>query len=283
MKRFLFHISLCFLVLVVLNLIYSFVVDGNLRTYERKYFAVPDKVELLVLGDSHADGAWAANTDPDRYTFAYGSDNITDMRLKFEYVAANNHAGGRKVVVLPFDPQLISIYRESKHNNRMNRLINSPYLPMQVSYALPLFFDRNTELDVKLFLLRKAKTPDPGDNRDFTKAQARSRLKDQYPEPKASNLLLTEYQALIDAARDKNYSIIAVRYPVHPYYDSLINSFPNSINLKNKMDSLAMTNDLKLNDFSGAITDERYFRDQDHLNKEGSAAWIKRFNLLYPQ
>lgn len=281
MKKFLLRGIVCVLLLMVANFIYVLVVGGNLRSYEKKYLNHPKGIKLLILGDSHANRAWFSNTDSTRYNFAFGSDNITDMRYKFDYINRVNSEKGRKAVVLPFDAHLISIYRESKHNNTNNSIINDPYIPMKVIYNLPLIFDKNTELDFKRFFLRFRESENENNLYTFSKPHARSRLRDQFPEAKVSYKLIRKYQELINVIRENNYEIIAIKYSVHPYYDSLIRSSTAAIYLNSAMDSLASVNGLKPVDFSKNISNEKYYYDQDHLNRVGSEEFIRIFSELY--
>jgi hypothetical protein len=279
MKRFLLHILLCLFILVMINFIYIFLVGGNLRDYERRYLAMPKEVDVVVLGDSHARRAWSSSDDPRVFNFAFGSDNIKDMRFKFEYVVKNNTAAGKKIVVLPLDAQLISTYRDIKHNNRQNASINSG-LPLQLIYWFPLVFDGNTEFDVKMEVFRLFKPSNKAAS-SFSERSARQRLTEQFPEDAVSKLMLDEYQSLINDIRSSSYEIVAVRYPLHPFYDSLVDASPGGIYLQEQLDSVAAVNGLKMIDYSSRINDPKYFADQDHLNTEGSVLFIKDFTRHY--
>lgn len=282
MNKFLIRIGLMGFMLLAANFLYLFIVDGYLRKYERKYLALPDRVGLLILGDSHANRAWAADSSAGHYNFAYGSDNITDMLYKFKYVSVHNQERGPRAVVLSFDAHLISVYRELKHNNDANRIINKPPVSKYVPYYLPIVFDHNTALDTKLFFLNMGNEEETDDKiRKVTKSSIRGRVGAQFPEPTESKKLVAEYQELIDLIQREGYAVKAVRYPVHPYYDSLTRHNPNAIYLSHKMDSLASVNHLSITDFTRYIREEKYFLDQDHLNKSGSRIFIKLFNDLF--
>jgi hypothetical protein len=281
MNKFLRHILLGLGVLLVVNLLYVVVVGGNLRSYEKKYLDCPEQFRLLVLGDSHANRSWAGNTDAGRYNFAQGSDNITDMMMKLEYAIQHNKAEGKKAVVLPFEPHLVSVYREEKQNNTVNKTINSPYLNKHLVYWLPLFFDANTGFDTKRYVLQLGKKPADPEKDTFTKGRARSRAAAQFPDSTVSRKLLREYQALITRARQAGYDIIPVRYPVHPYYDSLVRSRPESAYLTTVVDSLAKANGLTVRDFTPELQDESWYVDQDHLNKKGAAVFMEKFAEVF--
>jgi hypothetical protein len=277
MNKFLRHLLLCLGILLLVNLVYIFVIGGNLRSYEEKYLDCPEEFRLLILGDSHSNRSWAANTDPQRFNFATGSDNVSDMRMKFEYAAARNEWKGEKAVVLPFEPHLLSVYRETKQNNAANRVITNPYLNKHLVYWLPLFFDQNTAFDTKRFFLTFGKKPGDPERDKFTRPHARSRAAAQFPDAIVSRTLLREYQELIDLAKSKGYTIIPVRYPVHPYYDSLIRVRPAAVYLTNVVDSLAAANNLHVQEFTAPLTSPEWYVDQDHLNKKGSAIFMDHF------
>jgi hypothetical protein len=282
MGKFLIRLLLLCVIILAANFLYLFVVDGYLRKYERKYLLLPKNIRVLVLGDSHANRAWAADSGATCYNFAYGSDNITDMLYKFNYASSHNQEHGKRTVVLPFDAHLISAYRELKHNNKANRIINDPPINKYVPYSLPLIFDPNTAIDVKLFfgnIGKEAEADDKVNNR--SKLSMRGRMRAQFPNLTESKKLLAEYQHLIDNIRKEGYEINAVRYPVHPYYDSLTRNNQNAIYFTLKMDSLARVNQLSVVDFTKYIREEKYFIDQDHLNKSGSRIFIKLFNDLF--
>jgi len=256
-------------------------VDGYLRGYMRKYFETPHKVKLLVLGDSHANAAWATSKDSAIYNFAHGSDNITDMSCKFSFLVARNKFKGRKAVVLPFDAHFISKYREQKNNNWINSLINNQYLPNYLVYSLPLLYDNTTEIDLKNYLFHRDRDKSNEVMR-LNKKVINARLKGQFPNPDKSIELLNRYQRLIDQIRRDGYEIIPIKYPVHPYYDSLVHNYIHSANLNKEMDSLALANGLKIIDFSEIVESEELFSDQDHLNRTGSKFFIQKFYELFP-
>ena len=280
MKKFLLHMLLCLAVLVLFNFAYIWVVGSHLRDYQSRYFTVPDKVRLLVLGDSHTGRAWATNKDPLCFSFAMGSDNITDMRMKFDYVDAHNHWEGEKVVVLPFEPHVLSIYRETKQNNTDNRTINNPYINEHITYWLPLFFDTQTSMDVKRFILKDVLRQGKKTVR-FSKRHARWRADGQFPDSTVSKTLIREYQDLIDHVQKRGYTIIPVRYPLHPYYDSLVRAKPTAAYLTQVIDSLATANRLQVYDMMSAFEDPTLYVDQDHLNEKGAAIFRQRFAERY--
>lgn len=280
MKKFLFHVLICVAALLMINVVYLFTVGGNLRNYERKYINLRTDLNALVLGDSHPNQAWAANEDPQLYNFANGSDNPVDMSWKLDYVIAHSDPKIDKQLILSFDPQLISKYREKMHNNAMNALINQPWMDKRIPYLLPLFFDKNTELDTKRFLLGVRDDEagaDDGLIRKMTKKSIAARLDGQFPSEEASEQLMQTYQQLIDKARSHGYRIVAVQYPVHPYYDSLMQHNTNAIRLSHLMDSIAQANKLEIHRFSKQIPDKKYYMDQDHLNKNGSRVFMDLF------
>ena len=282
MKTFLIRIGFCLCIVLLFDVAYVFLVGGNLRTYAKKYFDFPGDIQVLVLGDSHANRAWFSNTDKKVYNFAHGSDNIFDMRQKFMFAAEHNEGGTKKFVVLPFDAYLISPYRELKQNNRINNVLNHPYLNKHVVNALPLIFDPDTGFDLKRYFLSFYKKQTDAD-RFFSRPHATARFQDQFPDSLKSKKLLVEYQELIKSIRDKGYQIIAVKYPVHPFYDSLTQADPRSRSLNRAIDSLARANNLTVSDFSHHIQTPDLFLDQDHVNKEGSLIFVTEFKKAFAQ
>jgi len=278
MKKFLFHVLICVAALLLINVVYMFTVDGHLRKYERKYLNLQSDFRTLVLGDSHTNRAWAANEDPGLYNFAYGSDNITDMSWKLDYAMAKSDAKTGKELILSFDPHLISKYREKMNNNNVNEVINRPWLGKRIPYLLPLVFDDNTELDTKRFVRGIRDEEEDDMIRKMTRTSIRARMESQYPDGGVSKELMKTFQQLIDKARDHGYSIVAVQYPVHPYYDSLLQQYDNAKLLSHLMDSLAQANKLQIHRFSKLIPEKKYYMDQDHLNKNGSRLFIDLFH-----
>ena len=275
-RKFLSHILIIVLGVLLFNLVYVGLIGGYLRIYADKYLNFPAKISLLILGDSHPNLAWVSNPDGAAYNFSQGSDNIVDMRKKFEYATVHNGEEGKKALVLSFESHLIAPYRALKQNNRLNDLLNHPYLDKRVVYAMPLIFDPTTEVDVQQYIGRLFKSPVDAEN-VFTKRRADGRLRHQFADGSVSRNLLREYQNLINDARKAGYEIIAIKYPLHPYYDSLVKRDPRSLKLTHAMDSLAGVNDLSITDFSDIIRDPALFRDPDHLNSKGSAVFVKEF------
>jgi hypothetical protein len=277
MKKFLFHVLICLAALLVINAVYLFTVNGLLRRYEEKYLDFQPGFSTLVLGDSHSNRAWAANEDSGLYNFSFGSDNVTDMSWKLSYAITHSEPKPGKHLILSFDPHLISKYRETKNNNQMNELINKSWVDKRVLYFLPLFFDRNTELDTKRYLLGYGGEEEDGKVREMTKKSIVGRMRMQYPDEGASMELMQTYQRLIDNARSNGYIIEAVQYPLHPYYDSLMQHHAPAIRLSHLMDSLGLANNLNIRRFSKFIPEEKYYLDQDHVNKNGSRLFIDLF------
>jgi hypothetical protein len=281
-RRFLINILLIICAVLLFNVGYIIFIGGNLRTYATKYLNFPDSVRVLVLGDSHAQLAWNSNSDGAIYNFANGSDNITDMRAKFEYASTRHKLiKGGGVVVLSFEPHLISPYRELKQNNRINSILGRSDLQMKVAYFLPLLFDPDTEFDFKRYFLALGSKNKVDSGRVFSEKLARARFQQHYPNDLVSKNLLKEYQDLVNSIRSDGYEIVALKYPVHPYFDSLIQNSPKSRHLDAVMDSLARSNGLRIVNYSTIINDPELFRDQDHLNREGSAIFINEFSKRF--
>jgi len=228
------------------------------------------------LGDSHPNMAWLRNADLAAYNFSQGSDNIVDMRKKFKFAATRNGEDGKKALVLSFESHLIAPYRELKQNNRLNDLLNHPYLDKRVVCAMPLIFDPTTEVDVQQYIGKLFKRSLSAENA-FTKKIADARLRHQFADGSVSHNLLREYQNLIGDAREAGYEIIAIKYPLHPYYDSLVKRDPRSLKLTRAMDSLAHANNLSVMDFSDIICNPALYKDPDHLNSKGSTVFVKEF------
>lgn len=277
MKRFITRIGLVFGAVLVANLFYVVVIGGNLRSYVQRYRGFDGSSRLVVLGDSHANRAWSVNSDARIYNFAYGSDNVADMRMKLEHLASVQPSKSL-IVVLSFEPHLISPYRELKNNNRINRLIDSAHIDSRLLISFPLIFDPNTELDTKLFFKNAAGFGQPvRDERKFSERKAIARYRDQFGDGAVSEKLLGEYQKLIDRTKILGWQVIAIKYPVHPFFDSLVRNRPESLNLMRSMDSLATQNNLIITDFSNDIKLKDLFMDQDHLNIKGSKVFLNDF------
>lgn len=282
MKQFLLKIFTCLLLLIAFNCIYFAAVDTNFRKYERKFIKAPGNINFLILGDSHAENAWKRNKDNQMYNFAFNADNITDMYYKLNFAAHKCKFKKNNTVVLEFDPHVISTLKEIKNNNRINEVIENDNLKEFLMNFFPLFFDANTELDFKGFLSLLAGEKNAGNNIvKFNKSLFTNRFDYQFSNSGESTKLLKQYQELITLIKQKGYRIIGVKYPVHPYYDSLICHTSKSLRLNNLMDTLASVNKIEVIDFSKFIRKGEYFQDQDHLNNNGSDLFIKKFNELF--
>jgi hypothetical protein len=277
MKRFLLHTFLILLVIVLVNFVYLTIVGGNFRTYAQKYLKFRGDATFVVLGDSHANRAWSANQDPSIYNFAYGSDNVTDMRAKLEFISRTK-PNGVKAVIISVEPHLISTYRETKNNNRINRIVNNGVIGTSTLVWFPLAVDPNTEIDSKIFvrsLLSNVGGLEKTSVREFSERKARARLRDQYGDGAASRRLFTEYQELIDYVRMQGWKVIALKYPVHPYFDSLVHASSEGRRLSSTMDSLVVTKELRVVDYSSVVNRPDWFMDQDHVNEEGSKEFLR--------
>lgn len=265
------------LAIVLVNFVYLATVGGSFRTYARKYLAFNRSAAFVVLGDSHANRAWTANTESDVFNFAHGSDNITDMRAKVDFISRNT-PNRVKALILSVEPHLISTYREVKNNNKINRIANNGLIGLTSLVWFPLIVDPTTELDSKIFvhsLLARLRGQTTTSARGFTEGGAKGRFRGQYVDGEASRRLFREYQELIDYARLQGWQVIALKYPVHPYFDSLIHARPEGRRLSAAMDSLVRSRDLRVVDYSTIVNRADLFLDQDHVNEEGSREFLK--------
>lgn len=284
MNKFLKVIFSYVIVLLVLNFLYLIAVGGNLRDYTRKYFKFSNKAQYIILGDSHADKGWRALNDKAYYNFAFGSDNISDMVYKWNYIKKKSANTQNNTLVLSFDGHLISKYREDKNNNYINETISSPYINIFIPYYLPLFFDTNTNIDIENYFQSLFKNKGAADKQTLKKVDTAAfvlRFNSQFPAAGKSEILIEKYQQLINDARSNNYRLIGIRYPVHPYYHQLIAQDKNAAYLTGVMDSLAAVNKIKVIDFSPYIQATKYFENQDHVNQAGSLILIDLFKHLH--
>ncbi|HTF21721.1 MAG TPA: hypothetical protein VK658_26765 [Chryseolinea sp.] len=277
MKRFVFHMMFIVLTIVLINFVYLALVGGSFRNYAGKYLRFNRSASFVVLGDSHATRAWAANRESDIYNFAHGSDNIADMRAKVEFISQNK-PNNIKALILSVEPHLISTYREIKNNSKFNNIVKNEFVGLSALVWFPLVVDPNTELDSKVYvhaLRGKISGHKNASRREFATGTARARFRDQYVDGSASRQLVKEYEELIDYARKQGWRVIALKYPVHPYFDSLIHARPEGQKLSSTMDSLILSRDLQVVDYSSIVNREDLFLDQDHVNEAGSREFLK--------
>lgn len=277
MARFCRHIILLFGAIGVLNVAFHY-----LFNYPRNDYKVAvDRFPVYLFGDSHA-GALRASDSLKRicFNFSYGSDDLADITNKINFLTESRLVDSTSTILLEVDLHLFSSYRMQLNNNDISGLYL--YEPQSLfNYYFPLMGEKRV-LSPE-FLFRGKRSVSTPQNAKLETRTDSIRFKNRFEQQYGFNfeLLKYYYDALngIKAKCEKeNIRLIGIIFPVHPYYRQLLNESIDRPRLTNQVAQVFKQGCFY--DFTDSLQDEKYFRDQDHLNKMGAKQFLMHINKI---
>lgn len=233
--------------------------------------AYNDKNNNYLFADSHG---FQINTDTIGFTnLSFGAENYLDIKNKIKYLINNNNK--IDTILLTYDDHMFQSYRENLNNNHIsshlnsNSLINDIILMSKYSDKYISIFQKSLSFRFKkIFKKEVFKAEDNFNNYNFEQKQiyVKNRLSQQYTSLSVSQQ--NYFKDIIDLSISNNFKIIIVKFPLPKIF----------LKEKNKIFKEKLTNKttgLTLFDFSELITDDNFYRDQDHLNLVGKQEFVK--------
>lgn len=287
MRQFLTTILYIIIALGFVNSLAVFFIPSRAEQYygEVKEATHP---KVIVLGDSHAWYVWASHNNPDVLNLSFVSDNVVDMNNKAHYVFDHISLDSLQLIIIQAEPYLISNYRELTNNNVLSYNYFDYPLKSSITYNCRFLFDVSTRTDIG-----------NGFNSGFNKIQAKrclenelqlasnydsslftNRLARQYPENSVSEALSKKYEGLIAFLKAKNVSVVALSYPIYPYYSYLLDKKEAYHELQEELNNIIARNKMDVIDCSNIYSQKELFCNQDHLNCMGSKLFIKHIDSI---
>ncbi|HET8860547.1 hypothetical protein [Marivirga sp.] len=268
MKRFLIYILSILLLLIFLNWLVL-----KLNHPRKNYKQKVEKNSLYILGDSHALGFNPKYKEDDKtYNLSYGSDNLIDFKRKFDYLIEKEYLQRGDTLVLEVDLQVFSKYRLTSNNNDISGIYTNDFASIK-NYYFPILGEVKV-LNRKFLKTLISKKSEKKHN-DLIKLNSKTdsiRIKNRYKlqfgkDFKLESEFLSILEEIVNQSQNKGIHIVAIHYPLHPYYLELLKEDHDINEMKGKIEKI--TSPFKFHDYSYRIQKDKYFKNQDHLNSEG--------------
>jgi hypothetical protein len=293
MKRFLIQLSIFIVGYLLLNCLAYWTVIHPLVYKEYIQLPFDYKADTVIFGDSHAWYLTKDNQVGDSilkryniYNFSYGSDSYHDILFKLNFLIKNDKKP--RTILLTADNHTLSIKRDKTNN--LNRSVY--YSDFEVYSAvrsvnfveyfarkhlikyLPLLDPSNSSFFVEYFkgFLRSEKKSYPDwiqRSENYRRKQAKKKSNQFFPQKHRSKKLLKSLEQIIRLCKENNIQIIAVKYP-------LTTEFRDAVSLNYGADSVLRSNSFQILDYSGLLSDSKFFLDEDHLNLLGTEVLLKQ-------
>ncbi len=290
MKKFVKKVALFLGIILTVNVLYL-VLLNQLPAYIG-YFKIPedpDRIETIILADSHGEVLKQDSLPDHIYNFSYGSDSYLDNRMKLSY--ARTHFKNLKNVIISVDEHEFLSYREKFNNNdkslwysdyegykewfpktnRVNYLMSKfvqQYVPVASKKNSALvwqflkgsLFERNSENNAtKTKPDRWCDIPN-----DKQLSLEENRVNYQFETMFNKGLGETFIRILEDAKQD-GLKTVGVKFPLTGRYKERLKNYDFT-----EVQKVLSKSGVKVLDFSDSIEDICLFKDQDHLNSVGS-------------
>lgn len=291
MKKFLKNILLFIMAFLLMNVLAYFILAKP--TIMKGYFLSHkhlSKYNSFLLADSHGKAIRQSDLDASGIcNFSYDSDSYFDILVKVNYLIENYQID---TLYLTVDDHSLSQYRE-RWTNRRRSIYYAGYKHFNEFYktSLPEFlFKKYVEFYTPLFSTGNAivfrryieskisgKDLSNYENFDFSDEKhlqrlkrSRERIKIQYPSDQSSEFLQKCLAEIVSLCQKNNIEIIGIKFPLtSEFIDELGDkSYHAERFLREKGYSII---DLK----HSLANHTSYFRDQDHLNHEGSKHFMQ--------
>ena len=243
----------------------------------------------FMMGDSHAGVICQQDlSSVNICNFAFDSESYFDVYNKLHYLT-ENHAVD--TLYLCVDNHTLSMYRQSWTNRSRSILFSdfkhytdyyrsdrlNYFLKKHIYFRFPLFDTSHSRiLKDKIASMLRGEKPRTYENFDFSEVpvekrleRSRQRISIQYPEERASDLLISCLNEIIAHCESEEIVLVGVKFPLtREFYQELGDR-------SYKADSLFTARGLLVLDYSRVFLDSiSYFRDQDHLNNRGSEKFV---------
>ncbi|MEO2127039.1 MAG: hypothetical protein ABGW91_02655 [Christiangramia sp.] len=261
--------------MMALIILSNFGIKSALNSFYFKPYNISfENSSTFLLADSHgyALGNFPGDTVAN---LSMNSDSYLDMKRKVEYLIEKTKC---EKIILSVDNHTLSPYRD-RSNNLDRSLLFKPresynnwldyFWNRYIRYNLVILNPKQGNL-LKQYIKSKIK---PGNlqriNWSFLSKRekeniAHKRFEQQFNYSSRSLRLEEALKTIIHLCEINNIELIGVKFPLSPVYEKLVRS-------KNfKADSIFLSKGIKVMELSHLFKNEKFFKDPDHLNSDGS-------------
>lgn len=287
MNKFLKNISLLVILLITLNTLLYLV---SKKVYIKNYQECSLNFKSYLLSDSHGESLGNFTEKYNVFNFSAASDSYLDLSRKINYLIKNTSVD---TIYLAVDDHTLSPYREVSNNmdrsdfycTRSDYKNYFEYLKSKYLKRYIVFFQPKALIVIKSFLTSEIKAlirstkknhfeNDEDEWASLTDAErinnSKSRFENQFNAEQTSKILSNSLLEIITLCKKNNITLIGMKMP-------LTNEYLNILQNKSYgADELFRANGLIVLDFKKTFQDQdRYFKNQDHLNKLGSYNFVE--------
>ena len=239
----------------------------------------------IAIGDSHLARGYLPPDD--MVNLSYPSEGIKHFRYKIETYFKDKPAGN---VILSADPHLFSPYRVANdiqgYAQEFEDFEDGAFVVLNKRYRVQLtaywasFIANGGNLTSTIKKTKNGTLLSPGniseDDARYLMFDGRTRINLHSIRTKDIDQLITEYEAMLAFLKQKGANICMVTAPLSSIYLESLEEYATDIAKENRQ---AVLNQLQMLasrygatylDHQRVITDNKYFRDVDHLNGEGA-------------
>ena len=281
MNKFLTYCGTFTVLLLALNVLLGYV-GGQL--YDQDYGTPPMQDGNYLLADSHGKMLADFGAVHNLHNFSAAGDSYQDMERKLSYLIRSGVT--IDTLYLSVDAHMLSPYRERANNlDRSYTYASftdypSTFMGLKdklIRPSLPFFRGKmskvvRTAVANGMRRLFGIHAPDSKQvlhcwtelSEDERHRRARERAEKQFPTDNKSTILTQSLQAMVEQAHGVGITVIGIRFPITQTYAAMIAEQDYGAH------RLLARQGIPIIDLSSSITDNRYFRDQDHLNEAGA-------------
>ncbi len=269
--------ALLFIVLNVLFLNYNSFYKQQSEYVERIDKAIENQPEVIFLGDSHTESIKLLELSDNVGNLAYGADGIKEMYSKILIMLELNK--NLKHIFITVEPQMFNS-SVSPNTSFLNKyLINvddelDVYSKSKLNFLserIPLFND-----DFLTYLLGQVygsfKPEAPKSDKKWTEFTPEEQYEMGATMGKIDHLGIMSrkqdlevFKEIVAICKSRDIQLIGTHFPVN---DSYINQ-ADPEDIKKVYAFLEEQNLDKVLDYTHRFKDQKYYRDQDHLTKDG--------------
>ena len=281
MKLFLKKCAFFGLGLMVLNGLIFLIMDPvySQKGYRHHFFKRVDEMQKMslrtaVFSDSHGQ---ALNNDmlnaAGIVNFSIGTDSYPDMLMKLRYLT---HHRILNRVVLATDYHLFTQYRENINNQKDSKSLEYtvPVLSV-IKRFVPLLNPYSRDIFLRIVTKEKDGRPrTPWQEMSGTQRlkSTEERVKKQFPTDILAKTQRDAFEQIVRLCKQEGFSVVGVRYPLADTYQNVMKQTGFDFNRVDRYIREAGIPNLDyLDHFSSEEDSDSYFKDQDHVNKKGSA------------
>jgi len=296
MRKFFLSLGLFFVLMVAINLLGYVYISKNVLY---KNYIIParkfNSYHSLLLGDSHSNAIRQIDLDQLGVgNFSFDGDSYFDILSKTDYLIPRHKPD---TIYLCIDDHTLSKYREW-WTNKERSIYYASYSLYRKYYHLtkrqflfkkyglfyfPFFNTKNS----KIFGAYLKSRFHPMVERDYTNCnfadtpeqnrieRSIDRIKTQFPSQESSTLLQQCLNEIIEICTKNHITLIGIKFPLtNEYLDALGDRSYHA-------DTVLQNRGVPVLDFTTSLMGrDSLFRDQDHLNNEGSKVFV---NLMTRQ